>query len=124
MKSFATILILAAGGISGACAGGTQPPEPFGFDYHVETQPNPPALGGSTVSVTVSYGGCHGNHEFVLRSASQATTTSVWLQKTTPDHSCDMLVMERRAFTLPQPAQAATTVVLLAPNGTSDQLRP
>ena len=123
MRRFATRLLL-VGVTTAACAGGTEPPEPFGFAYQVVLQPEPPALTGTTVSVRLSYGGCRDNHEFVLRSESQASTMSVWLQKATPDQPCDMLVTERRTFPMPQPSQATATVVLLAPDGTSYQLRP
>lgn len=124
MKYLTTALVLAAGAMVIGCRSGTEPPEPFGFHYQVVGQPDPPALEGATVSLTVSYGGCGPDHEFVVRRDMQPGATTIWLQKTTPDQPCDALFEERRSFTLPQQAAAATTLVLLAPDGSSYQLRP
>ena len=107
-----------------ACAGGTAALEPFGSRYRIPLEPNPPTLSATTVSVTLSYGGCRGNHTFALRHRVQAGAASIWLQKTTPDEACDMLVTERREFSLPAAVQAAGSVILLRPEDDPHQLRP
>ena len=94
----------------------TEPVDPFfGARYRVLLQPESPALSGTTVSVTVSYGGCRNNHGFVLRHRIQMDVAEIWLRKTTPDESCDMLVTERRVFTIPGRANSYS-VTLIVPD--------
>jgi hypothetical protein len=107
-----------------ACGDSTSPGGRFGSQYRVMLDPDRPALGAANVSITVSYGGCRGNHVFVLRSRLDGGMASIWLQKITPDEMCDMLVVERRTFGLPASAFNATSVMLLAPEIDPVQLRP
>lgn len=117
------VVVLATAGAI-ACGGPASPSEPFGFRYEVLLQPDPPVLSATTLNVTVSYGGCRGGHSFRLRTDKQAGSATVWLQKSTPDESCDMLITERREFTVPDQLQGETSVLLLAPDMTPYQLRP
>ncbi|MBC7788881.1 MAG: hypothetical protein H7Z74_02950 [Anaerolineae bacterium] len=108
-----------------ACAGTTEPAEPdFGAHYRVVLQPESPVLGSTTVSLTVSYGGCRNNHGFVLRHRIRIDTAEIWLQKITPDEPCDMLVTERRAFAIPEGVQTLAHVRLMAPDVDPYRLRP
>jgi hypothetical protein len=118
------LLILIAASMTVACTRTTAPSEPFGARYRVMFEPDAPILTATTLSATVSYGGCRGNHRFVLRSRIGSGSAAVWLQKETPDESCDMLVTEPRSFELPASVGAATTVVLLSPDIEPYQLRP
>jgi hypothetical protein len=108
------------------CATTTAPAVPdFGAHYRVELQPDPPVLQAASVAVTVSYGACGGNREFVLQYRSPSDTeVDVWLRKVTPDEACDMLVTERRVFAAPQPVRDAMVVMLLRPDEDAYQLRP
>ena len=108
-----------------ACASSTDPVVPdFGAGYNVELSPNPPSLSATTISVTVSYGGCGENREFILQHRMIASAAEVWLRKVTPDEPCDLLVTERRTFTVPEPVRSAAAVSLLAPALNPYQLRP
>jgi hypothetical protein len=96
-------------------------PAAFGALYRIQPDPDPPALNGQTLEVTLEYGGCRSNHEFELRSrATSPSSTDVWLRKTTPDEPCDMLVIERRNFTV---TTSAGAVRLLGPQGVAFILR-
>ena len=96
-------------------------PAAFGALYRIQEAPNPPALTGQTLEVTVEYGGCRNDHEFELRARTpSANSTDIWLRKVTPDEPCDMLVVERRTFTV---ATSAGAVRLLGPEGASFILR-
>jgi hypothetical protein len=100
------------------------PTEPFGAHYQVSLSPDPPTLTGSAFSLTVTYGGCRGNHTFALRTRLENGDMSLWLQKLTPDEPCDMLVTERRTFDLPPTVSGAASVTLLAPEIDPFRLRP
>ena len=96
-------------------------PAAFGARYRIQPAPDPPVLTGQTLEVTLEYGGCRTNHDFELRSrATSATSTDVWLRKTSPDEPCDMLVIERRSF---QVTASAGAVRLLGPEGAAFILR-
>jgi hypothetical protein len=96
-------------------------PEAFGASYRIQPAPDPPALTGQTLDVTLEYGGCRNNHEFELRSrATSSNSTDIWLRKTSPNEPCDMLVVERRSFPVTAPAGA---VRLLGPERAAFILR-
>ena len=96
-------------------------PDAFGARYLIQSEPDPPVLSGQTLDVTLEYGGCRANHDFQVRSrATSATSTDIWLRKTSPDEPCDMLVVERRNF---QVTTSAGSVRLLGPNGAAFILR-
>ena len=109
-----------------ACATTTAPVEPdFGAHYRVALQPDPPVLEAASLAVTVSYGACGSNREFVLRYRSpNDTTVEIWLRKVTPDESCRMLVTERRAFPAPEAVRNAALITLLRPDDDPYQLHP
>ena len=113
MTKIAVLMI--TGAIGMACAGTTGPKQPnFGAQYQVVLEPDPPVLAAGSLSITVSYGGCGSNREFVLRYRIRTDTEAdVWLEKITPDESCDMLVTERRVFAIPPPVRYVTAVTLL-----------
>jgi hypothetical protein len=119
-------VLLVTGAIIVACAGTTGPEEPdFGARYRVVLEPDPPVLAAGSLSVTVSYGGCGGNREFVLRHRIRTDTEAdIWLQKVAPDESCDMLVTERRVFAIPPPVRYVAAVTLLTRDNDPLQLRP
>jgi hypothetical protein len=63
LNRFALLLVTA--NVITACAGITHPADPnFGARYDVQLQPDPPLLDATTLSVSVSYGGCRGDHDF------------------------------------------------------------
>lgn len=96
-------------------------PAAFGALYRIQPAPDPPILTGQTLEVTLEYGGCRGNHEFEIRSrATSPNSADVWLQKTTPNEPCDMLVIERRSF---QVTASSGAVRLLGPEGAAFILR-
>jgi hypothetical protein len=96
-------------------------PDAFGARYLIQSEPDPPVLSGQTLDVTLEYGGCRANHDFQVRSrATSATSTDIWLRKTSPDEPCDMLVVERRSF---QVTISAGSVRLLGPEGAAFILR-
>src|SRR5687767_7493917 len=102
-------VLIVTGAIGMACTGTTGPEPNFGAQYRVVLQPDPPILAAGSLSVTVSYGGCGSNREFALRHRiSTDTEADIWLQKVTPDESCDMLVTERRVFAIPPPVRYVT----------------
>ena len=119
-----TVLIV-TGAIGMACAGTTGPEQPnFGAQYRVVLEPDPPVLAAGSLSVTVSYGGCGNNRDFVLEHRIRMDAADIWLHKITPDESCDMLVTERRTFAIPAPVRYVATVTLLTRDHEPLQLRP
>lgn len=111
--------------VAAALACGDGPIEPgFGAHYRVELEPDIPVLTATTVSVTVSYGGCGGNRDFEIRQRLRSDAAEIWLRKITPDEPCDRYVTERRTFVVPWPARTAAMVTLLAPDLDPYQLRP
>jgi len=119
-------MLLVTGASILACAGTSGPKEPdFGAPHSVMLEPDPPVLAAGSLSVTVSYGGCGGNREFVLRYRIRTDTEAdIWLQKVTPDESCDMLVTERRVFAIPPPVRYVAAVTLLTRDNDPLLLRP
>jgi hypothetical protein len=119
-------VLIVTGAIAVACARATEPEQPhFGAPYRVVMEPDPPVLAAGLLSVTVSYGGCGGNREFLLDHRIRTDTEAdIWLQKVTPDESCDMLVTERRSFPIPPPVRYVTIVRLLTRDNAPLQLRP
>ena len=118
MTSFRAVTALLLLGCSDPVA---PDPDAFGARYLIQPEPDPPVLIGQTLEVTLEYGGCRANHDFEVRSrATSATSTDVWLRKTTPDEPCDMLVVERRNFQL---TASAGSVRLLGPEGAAFILR-
>lgn len=117
-------LTLAAGFLTLACTQSTPPTDLFGARYVVRLQPDPPVLTAATVSLTVTYGGCRGSHAFSLQSQIHGSHSWIWLRKVTRDESCDMLVIERREFDVPDNVRGAASVVLLSPENEPLQLRP
>ena len=100
-------------------------PSAFGARYEIRAEPDPPALAGQTLSVTLQYGGCSGNHEFELRHRMTSSSgADIWLRKTTPDQPCDMLVIERRSCLLSGSLSFTPSLRLLGPEGTQFELRP
>jgi hypothetical protein len=124
MKKITALIV--TGAIGMACAGATGPEQPnFGAQYRVVLEPDPPVLAAGSLSVTVSYGGCGNNREFVLRHRIRTDTEAdIWLQKVTPDESCHMLVTERRVFPIPPPVRYVAAVTLLTRDNDPLQLRP
>jgi hypothetical protein len=117
-------VLIVTGAIGMACATGPEEPN-FGAQYRVVLEPDPPVLAAGSLSVAVSYGGCGSNREFVLRHRIRADTAAdIWLQKITPDESCDMLVTERRVFPIPPPVRYVVTVQLLTRDNDPLQLLP
>jgi hypothetical protein len=115
-------LVLAALVILGCSDPVAPDPAAFGAHYRIQTTPNPPALHGQTLDVTLEYGGCRNNHQFEIRSRStSANSADVWIRKLTPDEPCDMLVIERRSFPV---TTSAGEVRLLGPEGMAFFLRP
>lgn len=118
--------LLAAGVVSliVGCTSATAPS--FGAHYSVLLEPDAPRpqLAAAELAVTVSYGGCRGGHDFVLGHRTRSDTADVWLRKVTANEPCDMLVIERRTFALPERVLTAAAVVLLAPDSVEIQLRP
>jgi hypothetical protein len=120
------LVLIVTGAIGMACGGATGPEQPnFGAEYRVVLEPDPPVLAAGSLSVTVSYGGCGGNREFELRHRIRTDTEAdIWLEKITPDESCDMLVTERRVFAIPPPVRYVTAVTLLTRDHDPIQLQP
>jgi hypothetical protein len=118
-------VLIVTGAIGMACAGATGPEPNFGAQYRVLLEPDPPVLAAGSLSVTVSYGGCGSNREFVVRHRIRTDTEAdIWLQKITPDESCDMLVTERRVFAIPPPVRYVAAVTLLTRDNDPLQLLP
>lgn len=119
------IALLFCGAIPLGCSLFTDPAPPgFGAHYRVLFQPAP-VLSAQSLSVTVWYGGCRNNHEFALRHEIRpGGDAHVWLQKVTPNEPCDMLVTERRDFSLPNGVRDAAVVELLTPDNDPYPLRP
>ena len=88
----------------------------FGAQYQVAAEP-PPSVSGSSLIVTLQYGGCNGGHDFQLITRMHDLDAEVWLKKRTPDQTCDMLIIEDRAFELAFPVSVAQHLTLFAPNG-------
>ena len=124
MTKIGVLMVTCAIGM--ACSEPIAPEQPnFGAQYRVVLEPNPPVLAAGSLSVTVSYGGCGSNREFVLGHRIRTDTEAdIWLQKVTPDETCDMLVTERRTFAIPPPVRYATVVKLLTRDSDPLQLRP
>jgi hypothetical protein len=100
-------------------------PSAFGAQYRIQIAPDPPVIAGQTLTVTLEYGGCGGNHEFELRfRMTSAMSADVWLRKVTPDQPCDMQVIERRSFVLPGSVTAPLSLRLLGPDDLEFGLRP
>ena len=120
-----TTLLVSAAVLMG-CSTTTGPAQPdFGAHYRIALQPDPPVLEAASLAVTVAYGACGANREFVLEHRNRGdTAVDVWLRKVTADEPCDMLVTERRVFPTPELVRAATFVVLLRPEDAAYQLRP
>jgi hypothetical protein len=120
-----TVLLATATVIIG-CSTTSAPSQPdFGAHFRVTLQPDPPVLTAASLAVTVSYGACGDNREFLLEYHSRsATEVEVWLRKITPDESCRMLVTERRVFATPESVRAAAVVTFLRPEDNAYQLRP
>ena len=118
-------LLVSAAVIIG-CATTTAPAQPdLGAHYRVTLQPDPPLLAAASLGVTISYGACGSNREFVLGYRRRSETeVEIWLRKVTPDESCRMLVTERRVFLVPELVRAAAVVTLLRPEDDAYQLRP
>jgi hypothetical protein len=117
-------VLIVTGAIAMACATGPEEPN-FGAQYRVVLEPDPPVLAAGSLSVTVSYGGCGSNREFALRHRIRTDTAAdIWLQKITPDESCDMLVTERRVFPIPPPVRYVVAVQLLTRDNDPLQLLP
>jgi hypothetical protein len=111
MKRAFLVLAMAA---TTACESGPFEPR-FGF-YTVELSPNAPALGATTLSVSVSYGSCSANQPFALRHRVIGETADLWLERTQKTGmECDMLVTERRTFEISARIQASKTITLLGP---------
>jgi len=116
--------LLAAGvaSVIVACATSTAPS--FGAHYRILLEPDAPQLSATQLAVTVSYGGCRNDHDFVLGHRMGSDRADVWLRKVTADQPCDMLVTERRTFALPERVRTAAVVVLLISHDSEVQLRP
>ena len=118
-RSILVSICLAAFG----CSSTTAPA--FGAHYLLLLEPDPPALVSSSLTVTVSYGGCASGRAFEVGHRARSNgSVEVWLRKTTPDEPCDMLVTEQRTFTVPGAVSNAATVSLLSPNESAYRLRP
>lgn len=117
----AAVLLLVAG-----CSPPVAPdPDAFGAHYIVQAAPAPPVLAGQLLNVTVEYGGCNNNHTFELGYRKTSTTSAtLWLHKRTADQPCDMLVIERRSFTVPPTIASLGSIVLLGPGDAEFSLRP
>jgi hypothetical protein len=124
MAMVKTALFLVGAIAVSACSTPTSPTPDFGADYRVLLEPNPPVLATASLEVTVSYGACASNRGFALKYRMQDMQAELWLRKDTPDESCDMLVSERRSFSLPPIVGDAQTIILLTPNSDPYQLRP
>ena len=109
-----------------ACSSPVAPdPSAYGAQYTIQAEPNPPVLVGLTLSVTLEYGGCGGNHGFELQHRMTSETgADIWLRKVTPDQPCDMLVVERRDFPVPTAVNGADAIRLLGPGDAAFPLRP
>ena len=100
-------------------------PSAYGAHYQIQIAPDPPVLAGQTLTVTLEYGGCGGHHEFELRyRMTSAISADIWLRQVTPDQPCDMLVIERRSFSLAGAVTAAASIRLLGPDDAVFPLRP
>ena len=126
MPRLSLALLVLALACSMGCATTTAPEQSdFGAHYRVPLQPDPPVLEATSLHLTVSYGACGTNREFVLRYRSRSDTyVDVWLRKDTPDEPCDMLVIERRVFPAPETVRDAAVVILLRPGDSTYPLRP
>ena len=99
-------------------------PDAFGAHYMEQAAPAPPVLAGQLLNVTVEYGGCNNNHTFELGYRKTSTTSAtLWLHKRTADQPCDMLVIERRSFTVPPTIASLGSIVLLGPGDAEFSLR-
>jgi hypothetical protein len=126
LRQIRALRVLAILAVASGCQETTGPKSPdFGAHYNVALEPDAPTLAVSSFSITVSYGGCGYDRDFILHHRIRVDgAAEIWLRKVTFNEPCDMLVNERRTFTPPSAVSSSGTVILLTPNNDPYQVRP
>lgn len=96
----------------------------FGYRYSLIETEEYPVISKGSLTVKVQYGGCNGDHDFMIQHRKVSPEISeVWLYKQTPDQICDALFQEIRSFKLPVEVFSSNQIYVIGPDDTRTLIR-